>query len=58
MKKIHINNVPDWAYDRLCMTARLVDNEWWFYDAWDNDDRACNQACDEGLSVFYTERVE
>lgn len=58
MKNIIVNNMPDWAWNKLCVTARRVDGAWWFYDAWDNDGRACDQACDEGLTVFYIDQVK
>lgn len=47
-----INNVPAWAWGRMYMVVNEVDNEWWFYDAWDDADDAFAQAQEIYGTVF------
>ena len=55
-----VNNVPDWALRRTYMVIRPVDNELWFYDAWDRDDgeKAVRQAIEEHCMVIPVSVVE
>jgi len=55
-----VNNVPDWALHRTYMVIRPIDNELWFYDAWDKDDgeKAVRQAIEERCMVIPVSVVE
>ena len=39
-----INNMPETAKARKYVTVREVDGGWWFYDAWDDFEKALKQA--------------
>ncbi len=39
-----INNVPKMSKNRKFIVFRVVDGANWFYDAWDDFDRALKQA--------------
>jgi hypothetical protein len=39
-----VNNVAAWAWEKTYMVIRYVDGEWWFYDAWDDGEKAMTQA--------------
>ena len=53
-----VNNVADWAKEAKYMTIRIVDGEAWFYDAWNDADKAIAQAVEEGGHVIPVEAVE
>lgn len=53
-----VNNVASWANEKKYMTIRMVDGEAWFYDAWNNVDKAIAQAIEEGAYVIPVEAVE
>lgn len=49
---VTINNVPEYAKENdKYIVARYVDNEWWFYGAYDKG-TAGNVATDVGGEVF------
>lgn len=42
-----VNNMPGWAQERAFVVIRIVNGEAWFYDAWDDGNKAINQALEE-----------
>lgn len=41
-----VNNVPAWAWEKYYLVVRYVDGEWWFYDAWnENEGRDAMTQC-------------
>lgn len=46
-----INNISDYAFKRKYVVFRMVNGEAWYYAAWDNYDKALNQALEEGGQV-------
>lgn len=53
-----VNNVAAWAWSKKYLTIRLVNGEFWFYDAWDDADKAMDQCWEEELELRKTERCE
>ena len=53
-----VNNVASWAKEKKYMTIRMVDGEAWFYDAWNDADKAIAQAIEEDGHVIPVEAVE
>ena len=53
-----IKNVPTWAWKKYYFVARYVDGEWWFYDAWnENESRdAMTQAWEIDGEVLRADR--
>jgi hypothetical protein len=45
-----INNVPDYAYDYKYIVARWVEEEWWFYEAY-NDEEKADEVADELINT-------
>lgn len=55
-----VNNMTEWAKDKKFMVVRVIDNELWFYDAWDDGDKAIWQAMEEcvhGMVIPASEAV-
>jgi len=55
---VKVNNVPEMSKDRRFIVFRVVDGENWFYDAWDDFDRALKQAIEIEGQVAPIEAVE
>ncbi len=53
-----INNMPEWSKMSKYVVFRIVDGDNWFYDAWDNFDRALKQAVEIEGQVAPIEAVE
>lgn len=53
-----INNMDKHAKGRKYVVFRVVNGENWYYDAWDDFDRALAQAVEIGGQVAPTEAVE
>ncbi len=53
-----INNMDDYARGKKFIVFRVVEGENWFYDAWDDFDRALNQAIEVEGQVAPIEAVE
>lgn len=53
-----INNMDDYAKTKKYIVFRIVDGENWFYDAWDDFEKALKQAVEEGGQVAPMEAVE
>lgn len=52
---ITINNLPTYANEYKYIVARECDNEFWFYGAFDESDRA-NRAAKEVGGVVFTNK--
>ena len=50
-----INNMTETAKTKKYIVAREVDGEYWFFSAWDDADKANEQALAFGGEVFHTE---
>jgi hypothetical protein len=55
---VKINNLPDTAKNRKYIVFRYVDDEAWFYDAWDDHTKALAQAVEINGQFIPTEYVE
>jgi len=44
---IKVNNMTPWAKEKKYQVIIMVDGEAWFYDAWDDVDKAIAQATEE-----------
>ena len=53
-----INNLSAHYATHKYITARYNDGAWWFYDAWDDYDDACEQAAEIDGEVFLASKVE
>ena len=53
-----VNNVPEMSKNRKFIVFRVVDGENWFYDAWDDFDRALKLAIEIEGQVAPIEAVE
>ena len=54
-KNVHINNVPDYAYEKPCWVIRNCEEDgYWFYGAYDNIEKAFSAAtiCVNGIVIF------
>lgn len=47
-----VKNMADWARSKSFLVIRIVDGEAWFYDAWNDADKAIKQAVEEGAMVI------
>ena len=47
-----INNMPNWAKSHKYLVVRIVDEEAWFYDAWDDWSEAYKQSLEVGGCVI------
>lgn len=54
---LHINNLPEYARDRAYIVYTPVDGQAWFFSAWDDQERAVQQALEYGCQVVPNERV-
>lgn len=54
---ITILNVSAYALNYKYIVARLVDDDWWFYGAWNDANRAYAAALAEDGQVFLTEDI-
>ena len=54
---VTILNCSKYALDRKYIVARLVDDDFWFWGAWDEMDKAYAAAFAEGGQVFKTEDI-
>lgn len=54
---ITILNASGYAVDYKYIVARYCEGDWWFYGAWNEQDRAYHVAMVEGGEVFLTEDV-
>jgi len=53
----HIHNLPDYARTRNYIVVRVVDNEFWFWGAWDELDPAWDAAMAiDGYVIARTEK--
>ena len=55
-----VNNMAPWAKNRKFLVVCRVDGELWFYDAWDDHDKAVAQAmeeCVQGMVIPASEAV-
>ena len=53
-----VNNMKAFARDREYTVIRMVDGEAWFYDAWDDADKAIRQAIEVDGHVIPTSSIE
>lgn len=51
LTKIKINNYPDYADEYVYIVVRLVDNEFWFYGAYDTLNFSSKVAAELGNAV-------
>ena len=42
-----VHNMPQWAIEKSFVVIRIVNGEAWFYDAWDDGNKAINQALED-----------
>lgn len=54
MLNVKINNLKDYALDHKYIVARIVDDELWFWGAWDDDQRAEEVARQLGNGLVIT----
>lgn len=54
-----INNIPAWALSKYYLVIRHCDGEWWFYDAWEEDeaDKAMDQAWEVDGELYKVSRL-
>lgn len=57
LTKIKINNYPDYADEYVYIVVRLVDNEFWFYGAYDTPNFSNKVAAELGNAAVI-ERYE
>lgn len=55
---VTILNVSTYALTCKYIVARFVDDEWWYYGAWNDADRAYAAALAEDGQVFKTEEID
>ena len=55
---IKINNEPKYASDYEFIVARKVDNEYWFWGAYEDGFRAEKAAIEIGGVVFHNVRIQ
>lgn len=48
-----IKNCPVYAYDCTAIVARKVNNEWWFWGAYNNPDEAINAMFEVKGEIFW-----
>ena len=53
-----VNNMNDWARESKYIVVRIVDGAAWFYDAWEDFDKAAKQAIEVGGLVVMRCDVE
>lgn len=54
---VTILNVSAYALNYKYIVARYVEGDWWFYGAWNEQDRAYRAALMEDGEVFRTEDI-
>ena len=47
-----VNNMTPWAKEKKFMVIRIVEGNAWFYDAWDDGEKAIKQAIEVGGMVI------
>lgn len=55
---IKVNNVSAWAKESKFIVFRVVEGQNWFYDAWNDFEKALKQAVEIGGQVVPVEMVE
>lgn len=50
-----IKNVAEYAKTKKYIVAREIEGEFWFFSAWDDENKANEQALDFDGVVFYAE---
>ena len=57
VKKMKVNNLPEYASEYEFTVCRMVDDEFWFYGAYHDFERAGVVALEIGGVVFRTEQI-
>ena len=50
-----IKNIAEYAKTKKYIVAREIDGEYWFFSAWDDANKANEQALDFNVVVFHAE---
>jgi hypothetical protein len=53
-----INNMPAYAMTKKYILVREVDGEYWFFSAWDDGDKANEQAISCGCEVVTADLIK
>ena len=53
-----VRNVSKYAYERKFITFRFVEGDAWYYGAWDDYEKAVDQAIEIGGHVIPIEEVQ
>lgn len=56
--RLKVNNLPVGYRDRKYIVFRMVDGAAWFYDCWDDIEKALQQAIEIGGQFVPSSRVE